>query len=244
MSKKNNLQKLLSETALFNEEESSNWTGDDEMLSLVVNDALKGVDIATRYPDFYQELLRDSSLRQAFLDILMIMEEEQAERLTELPEATTPNLSFLSQSANKDIRSVDRQYSWQLHWQRTAEQIFKMFSPFELEARSDTTLYEDSWIILLREDFQVGEAKFSVKLECDLPDDDVQFLATFIDIAVVFQGIDKTTLFPLRATLKWGTYLENLLITAEGRVKFPDVPISTSFDEILSGLEFTLEAVS
>ena len=48
------------------------------MLSLVVHDALEGVDISTHYPAFYQRMLADNELREAFLDTLDLLRREQA----------------------------------------------------------------------------------------------------------------------------------------------------------------------
>jgi hypothetical protein len=47
---------------------------DLEMLSLVVNDALHGVDIQKRYPAFYQRLTEEPGLRDAFLEIFEMAE--------------------------------------------------------------------------------------------------------------------------------------------------------------------------
>jgi hypothetical protein len=46
----------------------------DEILSLLVDEALKGVDVKTRYPDGYQQLLDNHELRQIFLDSLVGLE--------------------------------------------------------------------------------------------------------------------------------------------------------------------------
>jgi len=43
---------------------------DNEWLLLVAQDALKGVDIGANYPAFFQKLITNHHLRQAFLDEL------------------------------------------------------------------------------------------------------------------------------------------------------------------------------
>ncbi len=50
---------------------------DNAMLSLVVDEALQGVDIVKTYPDFYQQLLANAELRQAFLNALEMLEGDQ-----------------------------------------------------------------------------------------------------------------------------------------------------------------------
>lgn len=67
------------------------------MLSLVVNDALEGVDIARRYPAFYRLLLADPRLRWAFLEALEIREKEEDGELESLPDPLDVDLAFLEQ---------------------------------------------------------------------------------------------------------------------------------------------------
>lgn len=65
------------------------------MLSLVVNDALEGVDIARRYPTFYRRLLADPQLRRAFLEALEILEKDKTGELVPLPDQLDVDLTFL-----------------------------------------------------------------------------------------------------------------------------------------------------
>lgn len=69
---------------------------DVEDLSLIIDDALKGVDVAKRYPSVYQKLLGSAELRQAFLDTLDLMEKDQAGKLVPLPKLIKPKLAFLT----------------------------------------------------------------------------------------------------------------------------------------------------
>lgn len=254
MSKKHNmpnnltkLQGLVNDLSHFNQESSSTWAGNVEMLSLVINDTITGIDIATQYPDFYQELLSNPALREAFLDTLEIIEREKAGTLVNLQNNTEVNLDFLSQSSDKETNKVVSQQPWKINWQRTIAQLQTIFSPSELAYRADITLSDDPYFTLLRDEFQIDNAQYAVRLECSLESDDKQVLCPFLDVAVTFQRVEHLELFPLRATLQWGSYQEKLLVTDEGRIKFSEIPIETVFDDslekIISALGFTLEPV-
>ncbi|MFZ0547291.1 MAG: hypothetical protein WAM60_17735 [Candidatus Promineifilaceae bacterium] len=65
------------------------------MLSLIINDALDGVDISRHYPVYFERLLNDSVLREAFLDTLEILELTRAGKLEPLPGEPSNDLSFL-----------------------------------------------------------------------------------------------------------------------------------------------------
>ena len=45
----------------------------EKILSIVVDDAINGIDIIVEYPDFYQRMLANKSLRQAFIEALEIL---------------------------------------------------------------------------------------------------------------------------------------------------------------------------
>jgi hypothetical protein len=51
-------------------------TENSELLSLLVDETLKGVDVKSVYPDGYQQLLDNPELRQIFLDTLAGLEDE------------------------------------------------------------------------------------------------------------------------------------------------------------------------
>ena len=105
-------------------------TGED-MLSIVVNDALNGVDIAKRYPTFFNRLLHDEELRESFIDAI-----ETVERGQELPTSLAVNIDFLSALSLKPSFEVVDKESWKIQWKRTIEQLQAIFSPAELAYRS------------------------------------------------------------------------------------------------------------
>lgn len=217
------------------------------MLSLMVNEAHKGVNLTDQYPDFYQELLSNTALRDAFLDALAMLEKADKGLLEELPNTPSTALDFLMKSPARSENSIKAGRTWLMTWKRTVEDLQILFRPPEIAYRADPSLTDDSWFTLLKEEFQTEQAQYAVVLECALLEHQPA-LNTFIDIAVTFKGQEKLDLFPLKATLRWGTYQEILLIEAEGRLKFGEIPLSIPFDdafeEIVADLDFSLEAAS
>lgn len=67
------------------------------MLSIMVNDALVGIDVMKKYPAFYSRMLVDGELRAAFLDILDLLEQSRTGQLPEFPGSGVINLDFLQQ---------------------------------------------------------------------------------------------------------------------------------------------------
>jgi hypothetical protein len=64
---------------------------DCRFLSVVVAEALKGVDIAARLAVYCQKVVASAELRQPFLDCLDRLESERSGRLTPLPEEISPS---------------------------------------------------------------------------------------------------------------------------------------------------------
>src|SRR5688572_17786521 len=93
------------------------------MLSLVVHDALEGVDISVRYPAFYQRMLADNELREAFLDSLDLLRRSQVGQLLPLPQPASEDLSFLRARSSEPRIEYTTNGRWRILWQRTIADI-------------------------------------------------------------------------------------------------------------------------
>jgi hypothetical protein len=78
---------------------------DEELLSLILDEALKGVDIAARFPNFFQKLLVNTELRKTFLDSLELLEADGNGTLTPLPEEARPP-TFLYQQGQALVEAA------------------------------------------------------------------------------------------------------------------------------------------
>lgn len=217
--------------------------GDDDyqMLSLVVNDALEGVDITVRYPGFYRKLLADGELRQAFLDALAVL---TGAELEPLPPEFSRDLGFL-QTAVSPPPTIQQTASdkWQAAWHLLAEQLNQKFFPsFQPVYRSSATLEEMS-TVLLRRDFSAGGRPYDLILEAVSPLDAPEQLQLTLLITPLTDG----PLPEMAARLQWGDAVLTAVPDRYGRARFPLLPLNTILDEtgqtILSDLNLSLETV-
>ena len=218
---------------------------EDEMLSIIVDEASQGVDISKRYPTLYRKLIKNVRLRQAFIDILGSLEKEEQNEFVALPKSPTINLDFLKEHSSEPILEILDQDTWRISWLRTFDQLREIFSPREFVFRLDADLLEDPWFTLLRKEFEAGNSQYTVVLDCTLSEKGDEAISPYLNIAVTF-GAASQPEFPIHARLQWGEYDERIPITEEGRIKLPDIPLSATFDEefnlVDSELNFTLEA--
>lgn len=234
------------------EKQASDWAGpasehlfitaeDNEVLSLLVDEALKGVDIKTQYPDSYRRLLGNPELRQLFLDTLESFEAEKEGRLEPFPVAGEPTLAFLKD--RKPEGRLSEQETWQVTLQRTIQQLQNIFSPPQLAYRADANLFDDNWFTVLREEIELGGSSYSILLECGISEETDEALSASLNIAMTLESTASPE-SPIDATLRWGQYTETLTIAGEGRARFPDIPFSATFDrqnqEITSDLDLVL----
>jgi hypothetical protein len=218
---------------------------ENEMLSLMVDETLKGVDIKIHYPDFYRRLFSNAMLRQTFLDILELAESEKKGETVPFPAVGEPNLAFLNKRRlQSGIEKVD-DHHWQIKWQKTVEQLQAVFSPPTLVYRSDASLFDDAWFPVLRGEANLSGSIYSVLLECGISKEKEEALSASLNLAVTLESPTSFSQFPIYATLHWGKYNETLKMTEEGRARFPDIPFVIPFDEqnqsIASGLDLTLK---
>jgi hypothetical protein len=67
------------------EEEGEGRDGEFELLALMVDEALRGVDIPQRYPLLWQQIMADAALHEAFVDCLELLEASEAGTLRPWP---------------------------------------------------------------------------------------------------------------------------------------------------------------
>lgn len=241
------LKRLIEHLIALDTQDDSDFFMESDMLSLVVSKALNGEDIARLYPDFYQKLLGNTELRQAFLDALESVEAERANQQAPMPVAQT-QLDFLTgQSISPTIEVFDKN-KWRASLQRTLEQLRSIFSPPTMAYRADPNLIEDPWFTLLREEMIAEGVTYDVMLDCTLSNEKEYALSAFLNLAVTLESNLVSAAFPLRASLHWGEYQESVLIPDEGRFRFPDIPMVSIFDEAgaqpKAGFNLTLETAS
>lgn len=214
-----------------------------EMLSIMVNEALRGTDITKHYPSFYKQLLQNSELMQAFIDAFHTVVKEEA-----LPEDLPENIDFLLDLFPKPSLEVVKKDSWRVQWKRTIDQLQETFSPKEFSYRFDPSISEDPWFILLRDELEVEGVVVRVTLVGALSEE----VSNSFEITLNVTATDLTTqeeIYPkLQSTLRWGKYMGETQISEKGRGEFPPLQISTILDKkkenIIADLQLDLTTVS
>lgn len=193
------------------------------MLTIIISDAHKGIDITQEYPAFYEKLLHNAQLRQLFLDALEISDPADVEQPpvpSVLQVASTPH--------------------WRVVWQRTAAQLQAIFMPppAAQPSRADTADTQDETFILLHSESEVEHifAQITLTAGRKLEDETHLHLTLFVE-----------SFFPyhFQASLTWGHYQETISLTANIPAVFSPVPLSTILSEdgetFVSGLDLSLE---
>ena len=229
--KQNAAKRLAEDLAEIGNDAWSTWMADDEMLSLMVDEALAGVDISSRYPTFYRNLLHNADLRQAFVDALGSVEKGQHGEPVALSAETEPVLDFLTSQSRETPLVISGPSQWRIIWRQTVEQLSSIFSPPELAYRSDPSLFDDPWFTLLRGETEVDGSLYTVLLECTLAEDTEEALELSLNIAVTPERATNTPQLQLSANLEWGAFTDTLAIAEEGRIRFSNIPLAAVLDE-------------
>lgn len=197
----------------------------EEMLSIVVNDALNGVDIAKRYPSIFNKMLQDEEMRESFIDAIETVEKGQ-----KLPTSPAVNIDFLSTLSLRPSLEIINKENWKVQWRRTIEQLQAIFSPAELAYRSDPSLYDDPWFTLLRDEFEVEGEAVSVVLDGTISEKDDDSIEVILKVALIDLATEEEIIPNLRGVLHWGEYQGETKVSAGRGGVFPPLTISTILD--------------
>lgn len=215
---------------------------EQDMLSLVINDALQGIDIQKQYPAFYKQLTTDRALRDAFLEIMEIAAEGEPEPAPSAP-SIVDKLPFLATlPPHRTFKALTG--PWRLTWQQTIAQLNAVFLSRTAEPAYRSDMYmEDPWYILLRDSIDLSNTSLNIFLEAAQQGEKPEELQ--LALALAIHAPPTEPLPSLKATLTWGSYHEQTVITTPSRINFPPVPLTQILNEpmtsFLSDLHLSLE---
>jgi hypothetical protein len=232
--------------------------GDDDMLSIVVSDALTGIDVAKKYPAFYSQMLVDEELREAFLDTLELLEQSKAGELSEYLGPKTVNLEFLKEIRHKPIVEKSAKEKWLITWRRTIEQLQNNFFIATLQPgevyRSGDIFMEERYINLLQDQVEIEKQLFEIRLDAlqsiNAPDylDLMMVIFSAQEVGHQEMGEQESDQRPVtsrfKAEISWGDYRQTAGINEYGLAKFPPLEVNRIFaptGKLLHSLEFRLE---
>jgi hypothetical protein len=232
------------------QEEADAGKRDEEMLSLLVDDALRNTDIASRYPQFFKKLLANEKLREAFLDSLDLLEQSRKGTLRPLPAPPSHDLDFLYE--NEPAATIERggEGKWRISWQQETAQLQRVFSLSDLVG--DETLFlqagvaaPDDWLTLFHQTSVVDGMQLEVALEAlrsgQEPLLSVRATATIMPKAGNGTGVKRR----LRVGLQWGQLDESVPVNLRNQAVFSPIPLATILDssgsKVVSPLQLTVE---
>lgn len=229
--------------------QDSNVEGDNVMFSIVVNDALQGIDIAQRYPVFYRKMLANPALFQAFLEVIEVIEEERAGILETPSIVDESNIAILPVTSTLPTVEHPKPGWWSISWRQTREQLQALFAllgpSMTLEYRSDRLLLEESSIPLVQGEAEIEDKHLEVLLAASRIDD-LDALKLLLTVVIQGQESPETPAIFLQATVQWGSsYSKTVAVAPNGQATFPPLPLQAITDEtgqdIIANLEFILE---
>jgi hypothetical protein len=209
-------------------------TEDDVMLVLLVQDALRSVDVPRKYPKAYRRLLANGRLRQNFLDLLTALDPNQPSAMPPMPK---PDLSFLHTAVSPQPTIRHTPSGWQVAWQLLSDYLTRCFpaslSPVYRSAY-DSLLDEQS-VILLEDEFTIARSQLNVLLEVNLAVESPDMPTLLLSVAAM-SGAEPP---PLQAKVTWGSYQATAVLDAYGQASFPPLEVATVLDE--SGQSFSAD---
>jgi hypothetical protein len=199
--------------------------GDLEMLSLILNDLMAGVDIAERYPAFYARLLSEPRLADVFLDALEMLDETAEETEESLP--ISRDLFFLQDVKPPVVLEQLGPGQWRAAWQLLRERLRWEFSGEPgLVYRSGPPLLEDQSYTLVEDAFEAGGITIQLLLEAIRPLAEPGVLRPQL-----FAATQAGPLPQMQASVTWGRYAATAVPDNLGQARFPLVPLDAVLDE-------------
>ena len=230
----------------FRESEKSAEENELDLLSLIVAEASKGINIAKRFPRFFQKLLENEELREVFLDLLALFEEGDAsEKIpASLKDLESTDLEFLNSSTSPAKTEQTHPDAWRVHWLRTIRQLQDIIAPSALVSREDVVAFDDFWVTFLRDEVEIRDLIVAVVLEGVL-NESAEQLDLVLKVAVSDSASHTERKPNLRASLNWGEYDYTARIEENGVFSFPALELDSVFNiqkgAIIVGFELILE---
>jgi hypothetical protein len=231
------------------QEEADAGKRDEEMLSLLVDDALRNTDIASRYPQFFKKLLANEELREAFLDSLDLLDQSRKGTLKPLPASPSHDLGFLYENEPTATVQRDSDGRWRVTWYQEAAQLQRVFSLSDIVG--DETLFlqagvpADDWFALFHQTSVIDGMQVEVALEAfrSSPEPLLGVTATVGLKPLTGNGEGAKT--QLHARLQWGQLDEIVPVDVRNQAVFSPIPLATILDSagkrVVSPLQLTLE---
>ncbi|MGB1253397.1 MAG: hypothetical protein ACPG8W_22480 [Candidatus Promineifilaceae bacterium] len=195
-----------------------------DMLPLIIQQVKQGGNLETDFPDFYHSLLKDSGLRQVFVDSLdaetAFMARQTAS--SQLKQTPTQSLARLAMTPAKIFLSAEGR--WQATLQKQYGRIQAYFQTLSQQPvwRSTTAVLE--WQTLMQSELKLQGVLFVLLFQ--VQPQGAQF-SLRLDVAT-----DSEPFPPMIAEVQWGTYSHKVNIKTSGLVDLPHVSAEFVFNHV------------
>lgn len=194
------------------------------MMSFMVSEAARGVDLAARYPAFYRRLQEEPDLWERFEDSLDLLRRSQTNTLEPLPGPPSHDLSFLQTRPRPECTFITAERGgWGMTFTLNAAQLNSRF--FSRQAEPVTRhglgigLDEDNWFTLFRETIVGEDGSWWVVLE-GTPVAGVEAGLHLVVMVLPITESEKAEVC-WQVSLTWGNYTATVVKDKAGRANFP-----------------------
>lgn len=185
----------------------------DNALSLMVDETLKGVDIRQEYPSFYHTLTKNADLRQSFIDAISM----DVLDLT-IDVKISRNIKQLQIALSELAEKITKK------WQLSLSDLSAVFFPQQKLVFRGVSDYSPHYM-LLNEEIELQPVTYSILLEGTLSDEPDMF-SLEVDLAISESAEPDFAALPVDLDITWGGYSHHLTLNDEGQVTLTDVPLS------------------
>lgn len=204
---------------------------DNDALSLMVDETLKGVDIYKEYPSFYHKLTINADLRQNYIDAITMVSSDIS-----IDEKISSNIKHLMAALSNLAEKIIKK------WQVSAQDLSEVFFPSQklvFRAASDFGPH----YMLLNEEIELQPVTYSILLEGTLSDRP-DMLSLEVDLAISENADSFTPALPVDLEITWGDYCQHLTINDESVVTLMDIPFSAflnlNMTQVTAAMELSL----
>lgn len=203
----------------------------DDALSLMVDETLKGVDIRKEYPSFFHTLTKNADLRRRYYDAITpdasdtIPDEGLSRNIRQLQAA-------LSELAEKFVKK----------WQLSLSDLSAVFFPPQNLVYRGASDHSPHYM-LLNQEIEIQPVTYSLLLEGTLSDEP-DSLSLEVDLAISKSNEPGFAALPVDLEITWGAYSQHVTLSDEGQVTLTDVPfsafLSADMQQVTSAMELSL----
>lgn len=207
------------------------------MLTILVDEALRGVDITRRYSQLYRALTRNPELHREFVESLQLLTASRDVNWNPMPDGPEVELHFLAAVGPLPLVEQLEGRRWRVSWRAKVEELHHLLGLGGLlpAYRGDPDPWDEDGgrRTLLRSDANVAGLELDLLLEMQEPGEGEENRPLFLTVT----RADAASAWPvLDASIRWGGYRGAARLEEEGITQLPPATADEIFDPQGGGL--------